>query len=343
MKFRIRIVGVIFAIQLLALVGRLFFWQIIKSADLTSQAYAQQIFGQSVDAPRGDIYTSDGNWLAASNGAWLLFATKPHLNEDTENIANKLAPLWVDPRDEDALLLEVIRINELLSNEESVWIPIKHKVTSDLKRQIEDLEINGLGFDSQEQRYYPESSTAAHLLGFVGKDEAGEDRGYFGLEGYYDLTLSGNPGFVERESNAIGAPLLFGRSKEISATSGIDLIAHIDKRIQILVEETLAEGIEKYGAVSGNVVVINPENGGVLAMASYPSYDPKSYFEYGDSLFRNPIISDSFEPGSIFKPLIMASALAGHTLKYKNANIDPSQMEININKGVSKFSIAIII
>ncbi len=143
----------------------------------------------------------------------------------------------------------------------------------------------------------------------MGRDDEGSEKGYFGLEGYYDLALSGRHGFVARESDAKGAPILFGNSKEASAITGVDLVTHIDKTIQMIIEEKLKKAIEDYGAKSGNVVIMDPNTGAILGMAALPSYDPGSYFDYSNELFKNPTISDAFEPGSIFKPIVMASAL----------------------------------
>jgi len=146
-------------------------------------------------------------------------------------------------------------------------------------------------------------------LGFVGKNEGGGDQGYFGLEGYYDLVLSGKPGFIRREKDASGVPILEGVNKEIEAVRGVNLLTHIDKTIQLTIEKKLKEGMEKYGSDSGTVIVMDPKNGAILAMSSYPSYDPDNYYEYGDEYFSNPAISDTFEPGSVFKVIVMASGL----------------------------------
>jgi cell division protein FtsI/penicillin-binding protein 2 len=178
-----------------------------------------------------------------------------------------------------------------------------------VKKNIEALRIKGIGFESQEARYYPEGSSAAQILGFVGKDENGGDIGYFGLEGYYNLPLSGKSGFLGREKDARGAPILVNGVNQVSAVSGVNLKTNVDKRAQLLVEEKLKEGIDKYGASGGHVTIMDPTSGRVMAMAGYPSFDPQEYVKYGDSLFKNPVISDTFEPGSIFKVLVMAAGL----------------------------------
>ena len=289
-----------FGISFLLLSFKLFFWQIIKGKDLSNSAKGQYQVGQVMEAPRGNILAADGSPLAMRRDAWLLFAEPPNLKEKPDKIAEKLAPI---------LEKDFSEIFSLLSKKGSVWVPIEHKLSSEVKGNIEALGFMGIGFEKEEDRYYPEASVAAQLLGFVGKNEEGGNVGYFGLEGYYDLTLSGRKGYREGDKDAQGSPILLGNFKESSALRGVDLVTTINKTVQLTIEKKLKEGIEKYGAKGGSVVVMDPSTGKILGMASYPSFDPKKYQEYGDVFFKNPVISDTFEPGSIFKVLIMASAL----------------------------------
>ena len=295
---------------------RLFYWQIYKGTELSIQARGQQQSGITLSAPRGEILASDGTWLAASTEAWLVFANTRELNEDASLIADKLALLFVeDLSDKEELLKEAGRIKDLLNKKNLVWVSIKQKVDSETKEKIEGLKIKGIGFERQEGRFYPEASVAAHLLGFVGKNRDGGDQGYFGLEGYFDVVLSGKPGFLMREKDAAGLPIAAGKSRESAAISGVNLLTHIDKGIELNLDYKLREGIEMYGASGGTAIVMDPKTGGVIAMSSYPSYDPKKYYDFGDKFFLNPAISMSFEPGSVFKILVMASALDAEVVK----------------------------
>jgi len=261
-------------------------------------------------APRGEILASDGSWFVARGDSWLVYAALPKILEDSKEVAEKLAPYFIDSnKTRKDLLVEIDRLTSLLEKDSAVWIPLKNRVSTGTKTEIEKLNIEGIGFERQEIRVYPEASSAAHLLGFVGKSSDGEEQGYFGLEGYYHLTLSGKPGYLSRESDARGVPILLGNSQKISAIEGINLVTSIDKPVQLNVNKKLKDGIETYGAAGGSVIVMDPKSGRVLAMASYPSYDPAEYFKYGDALFNNPVISSSFEPGSVFKVIVMASAL----------------------------------
>lgn len=310
MQTRIKLIAAFFLTIFILLSIRLFFWQIIRGKDLSAQARDQYRTGKDIVAPRGNILASDSTWLVARGEAWLVYASLPDIKDDPRKIADKLAPFFLEEETEKPeVLAEVERIYSLLTKKEIVWVPVKHKISPEVKKNIEALGLEGIGFEKQETRMYPEASSAAHLLGFVGKDAEGEDIGYFGLEGYYNAPLSGKPGFLGRERDARGLPIGIGDMTEVIAIAGVDLLTHIDKTIQLLLDKKLSEGIEKYGAVGGTAIVMNPENGAILAMSAFPSYDPASYSEFGDEYFKNPIVSDSFEPGSIFKILVMAAGL----------------------------------
>lgn len=324
--FRIRLASVGFLFVVLVLVVRLFYWQVVKGQELSSRGYFQQQTASKVVAQRGDILARDGTWLAASLDAWRVYVERPQFADNPRDVAKKLALLFVEKategeaRDADsqenpeerykeALEKEEARIESLLSNDKLVWIPIKNRVSRKVREEIEKLGIPGVGFELEENRAYPEASSAAQLLGFVGKDDAGFDKGYFGLEGYYDESLAGKHGFKSGEASALGVPIIFGANKEGAAVRGVNLITHIDKVVQLALEKHLKMGLERYGAVSGSIIVARPKDGAILAMASLPSYEPSKYFDYGDDFFRNPVISDGFEPGSIFKPIVMAAGL----------------------------------
>lgn len=312
MQKRLKFLALIFLTAFFCLLARLFYWQIIKAKEISAQAKRQYQTGRSLDAPRGNILASDSTWLAGRKEGWLVYASLPDLDSDTDFIADKLAPLFTDKESDNIIqseLNEANRLKNLLTKSSVVWVNLKDRVDSETKSNVEVLNIAGIGFEPQELRAYPESSVASHLLGFVGKNKEGYDQGYFGLEGYYDLVLSGKPGFMTRESDAKGIPILLQDEQEVNAQSGVALLTHIDKGIQISIEDKLKKGIEKYGAKGGTVIVINPKNGAIYAMSSYPQYDPEKYYEFENEDFKNSAISNTFEPGSVFKVVVMASAL----------------------------------
>lgn len=194
-------------------------------------------------------------------------------------------------------------------NEDLHWVSLNRKIDLSAKQRLEKLELKGIGFDETSLRFYPEGSSSSHLLGFVASDAYGEEAGYFGLEGFYNGELKGKKGLLTQEKDALGLPILIGKFLVQEAKPGKTLTLSLDRTIQHIVEEKLKTGLEKYGAKGASAVVMDPKTGKILAMASYPDYDPLRAFEFPNSHHRNPITADSYEPGSTFKVLVMAAAL----------------------------------
>lgn len=295
---KIRALSALFLFLFLVLITRLAYWQIIKRSDLSRQARAQYKSTEILKAGRGNVLAPDGSFWVVRSEAWRVVANPTQI-KNPEKIAKNISSTESDFEN----------MLNLLNKKDSVWITLKEKIGSDEKKSIEAQDFPGISFEQQELMVYPEASVAAQILGFVGKNENGDDTGYFGLQGYYNLALSGKSGLVSRDSDAGGAPILYGSKRQVDALIGTDLVTSLDKRIQITLYNKLKEGVEKYGAKGGLIIVMEPTTGAILGMESLPSYDPGRYWEYGDPFFKNPAISDSFEPGSIFKVLVMASAL----------------------------------
>lgn len=325
-KSRVATIQIVFLLLFGILFYRLFHWQIVQGKVLSAQARGQYEYKSEVDAPRGSILASDGSYLVTSGRAWTIAAALPEMKDDDgpldkKKIADTLAPYFVQNNaDEEESLKnhihdEADRIYTLITKDKIMWTPLKSRVSDTTKKQIEELHINGIHFEPEEIRQYPESSAAAHIVGFVGKNKDGANQGYFGLEGYYDTSLSSKNGYVSREADPMGAPILLGESREVSAIAGVDLVTNIDTSVQLTLEKRLKEGIEKYGAKSGSVVIMDPKTGAILGMGAYPSYDPANYWEFGDTYFSNPIVSQTFEPGSIFKVLVMAAGLDAQVVR----------------------------
>ena len=156
---------------------------------------------------------------------------------------------------------------------------------------------------------YPESSMAAHLVGFVGSDENGKDQGYFGVEGYYDRELGGKDGMLQLEKDIRGQPILVGQSRRIEPEDGRSLVLWLDRTVERIAEKRLLEGISKYGAKEGSVVVMDPKTGGILGLAAFPSYDPGKFSEFAPDAYKNPVVAGTYEPGSTFKVLVMAMGI----------------------------------
>lgn len=296
---RISLISGVLFIAFLCVISRLFYWQIVMGETLRSQASKQYYLEFVLPAARGSILASDDSPLVMNTPAYLAYA-QPKLITDFQQFATSVST---------ALSVERTKLLAEISEEGRLWVPIAHKIETPVMEILKKSKIAGLDFEYESKRYYPESSSAAHLLGFVGSDQNGLDKGYFGLEGFYDRELRGIEGHIQIEKDVRGAPILIGQENRIEAQDGRSLGLWIDRVIQRSVEKRLLEGIVKYGAAAGSVVVMDPKTGGVLAMASYPSYDPEKFPEFDKSLYVNPIVGSSYEPGSTFKVLVMAAAL----------------------------------
>lgn len=278
---------------------RLFYWQIIKSESLQVAAVRQYFLEFSVPAMRGSIYTSDGKPLVMNQLAYLVYAQP----KDIENIADfsrSIAPvLGKDPKD----------LIDALSVPDRVWAPLARKVDSEVVDKLKELNLKGIGFEKESKRFYPEGSMAAQLVGFVGSDENGGDKGYFGLEGYYDRELRGKDGKLQLEKDVRGNPIVIGQAKRFEPEDGRNLRLWLNRTIQYIAETKLIDGIKKYGAKEGIIAIMDPKTGGILAMANYPTYDPRRYYDFDKEFFKNPQVASSYEPGSTFKAVVMSAAL----------------------------------
>ena len=167
--------------------------------------------------------------------------------------------------------------------------------------------LRGLVWYPQLRRSYPEKTIAANILGFDTYKEKENGKGQYGVEEYYNDILAGNP---QKISLALD-PYMIGDIPQVPA--GASIILTIDREIQAMVEQKLDEAVTKNGAASGTVIIMDPRNGEILAMASQPRIDPNNYWMYEkelkDKIPYNRAVSETYEPGSVFKPLTMAAAL----------------------------------
>jgi len=255
---------------------------------------------------RGNIYDCHGYLLAAASTLYDLGAT-PGMG-DVEVLADRLAALLDMSRDD---------ILELLNSEGS-YVRLKRRVSPAEVDTVRGWGVAGLSVDPWPSRVYPNKELAASVLGFAADDA----KGYYGVEGYYDETLAGESGFRDTDYDDLGCLFLRVRPPR----DGADIFLTLDRNIQSVVEDALAAAVGENEAERGHVIVMDPSTGAILAMATYPSYDPNDFVEVDDELFVNPMVSDHYEPGSVFKVVTMASALdagivSGSTTYYDSGQI----------------------
>lgn len=305
MKQRLNLLLLAFVVLFSLVILKLFYWQILDTKRLAALAAAQYQTKREIPASRGKIFSRDNYPLVMNSKAYLLYVNPQKLEISPFELADKLKPF-----------IDVEKIDfSAISDKKYLWYPLAKQISTEAKEGIEKLKIDALGFEESEVRFYPEGSSSAQLLGFVGEDEAGRKKGYFGLEGYYDHEISGKEGAKYYEKDALGRPISLTQVFEEKPIAGRNLVLNLDRSLQFFAEKYLKKGIETTGAVSGSAVIMDPFTGAVLAMASYPSYDPAKYFLYEEDLYRNPVISSSFEPGSIFKVVAMAAGIDSGAVK----------------------------
>lgn len=321
MRHRLRLLQLFFLIFTLSIFARLFYWQVLISDKLSAQAESQHFNINEIPAKRGEIKTTDQYSLVSNQPTFTVFASVKELDKTPEQIAKLLTPLFLDYElkqkvspSTDVEVKERTRqitadIEKNLSDDKLIWVALKKRIPTTLMEEIKKLNIKGVGFQSTQDRFYPEGSMAAQVLGFVGSDSTGGDQGYFGLEGFYNSELRGRNGKLKEEVDSMGRPILVGQTIGATAEDGRSLLTTIDRSVQYIAEKKLAVGIKKYGAKAGSVLIMDPKTGGILAAAHLPSYDPARFGQYDQSLYKNPMVGDLYEPGSTFKVITMAAAL----------------------------------
>lgn len=303
------------------IISRLFYWQIIKGSQLQAAAENQYYRTIVKEGSRGMIYTADNFPLVTNREVYRLFA-QPHLlkispEQAAEQLTQILAKYELTNTDkegeEETLATELhtaVKQDLLnkLSSPKSKWISLYSDLPLEIKEQIEELAIFGLGFDAYEKRHYPEASMAAHITGFVGKNEAGQDVGYFGIEGALEKELQARSTRSTVFTDALGLELV-NKAQPTRPVDGRDVTITVRRDIQHLIEQELVKGMEKYGAKSGEIIVMEPSTGKIMGMTAQPSYSQAQFFKFPAEYYKNPSLADLYEPGSTFKILTVAAGI----------------------------------
>ena len=297
---KIKLLLYLFVTFFIFIIVKLFYLQILNPYN-TSTDYLKT---RKILAERGEIFDTNKEPLVTNQTTYLLYGEPKKIKEKERLIREISEILKVDQATVEGRIID-----------RKDWVAIKSGISSEDKERISSLRIKGIGFNEESRRYYPESSLSAQLLGFVGKNKEGDSVGYFGIEGFYDKDLSGLPGLVKSEQDLIGRPIFFGTQERVEPENGRDLILTVDKSVQQIVKNQLTKGLEKYQAKQGCVIAADPNNLSILALSCLPDFDPDKYYQFSEDYFKDPAISDLYEPGSIFKPLIMAAAIEEKAVK----------------------------
>lgn len=314
---RSRIVFVVMTIGFMAVIARLFYWQVVQAAQLQAAADNQYSKSKTLTGSRGLIFSSDNYPLVANETVYRLFAQPKIISEQPSKLADELTEILLTELPEASTTAEYKKQTELLENQlanklsqtDKNWISLFQPLSQQTKERIETLNIFGLGFDEYEQRWYPEASIAAHVTGFVGKNEDGEDTGYFGVEGALNKELSARRSLSTVITDALGRKLLGNKDSDAGLIDGRSVTTTIRRDIQYLLYTNLESAMERYGAKSGEIIVIEPSTGKILGMVALPNYDPAHFSEYPSEYYKNPSIVSTYEPGSTLKVLTVAAGI----------------------------------
>lgn len=297
-NLRINIFCAVIVVLFSFIIFRLFQIQVINASKYKAQAREQQWNRKVIPAKRGSIYTSDAYPLAISYTAYNLYIDKNQIKDES-----KLKKILTDniPDIENTL-------DNFLNDPNRKWYKIAENLSWDKKNDLLAENVSGFHFEEVYLRKYPESPMLGNVMGYVGSDEFSNYKGFFGLEQYYEGDLRGQHGWNLQEISARGDPILWAGSDIIDPIMGSDLYLTIDRNIQYSVDQMLNEGALRYGAKSGLVIIMNPQNGKIIAMSNYPSVDANENNQ-DIELFRNISIATVYEPGSVMKAITMAAAI----------------------------------
>lgn len=320
LKFwRVNLILVFFVSLWLAIIGKLFFIQVLHFDFYKALAQGQQRFLSQVQGERGEIFLKDKekDIPLAVNRTWSFCYISPQEIKNEEETADSLSKILSLEKNET-----LDKINS--QDEGSLFLILKQKLNEEEISNIKKINLPGIYIAEENLRDYPQDSLASHIVGFLG----GEGKGQYGIEGYFDDILIGKEGFLEGEKGPLGLFFLDPKSSLLEK-KGSDILLTIDYNIQFMAEKLLKEAKEKLDFKEGNIIVMDPKSGKILALAQYPVFDLNSYSkEKNLDIFQNSAIQKIFEPGSVFKPITMAAALDQEKITPQTTYTDPGVIRI---------------
>jgi cell division protein FtsI (penicillin-binding protein 3) len=331
---RVVLVGVVFILAWLGIGYRLFQVQVVEAATFVADGENQRIRVEDIAAKRGTIFDRDGIELAVTVDMPTVVAD-PSLISDPDGTAQVLAPLV------GATVADLI---EKLDRPDARFAYVAKHISPDQEEQLRasidavaecrsgddpevcPTELDGIYIRSEPYRVYPARDLAAQILGFVQQDT---QEGLEGLEAHYNDVLTGTPGTQILERDPEGNPIPLGELLVEPATAGVDIRTTIDREIQFVAQQAAAEAVADTGAASATIVVLNPQTGEILAMATAPTYDPNDRQSIDAAAVRNRAVTDVYEPGSTAKVITVAAALDQGLVKPQDTWWVPAEYEVD--------------
>ena len=298
---RIYFLFILFSITFLLIIYRLVFIQYLNASEFKSYAEFQHIGEFVLDSRRGKILDRNGDELAISLNERTVYAN-PKLVVDSEYESKILAEI---------LELDVENVKEKLDSKDLGFVYIQRKVSPEKTEKIVEYNLPGIYFQNEARRYYPLNDIAASVIGFAGVD----NNGLAGIELQYEKVLRGIDGKAIAEKDVFGNIIPGENNTYIEPVDGKDVVLTIDSQIQYIAQEKLEEVVSEFGALSAISIVMNPKTGEIYSIAAYPGFDLNNYQEADPELYKISGISFTYEPGSTFKIINIASAIENNSVR----------------------------
>jgi cell division protein FtsI (penicillin-binding protein 3) len=293
-RFRMMLVALSLCLWALVIGLRLVQIQLFERESYVRQAVRQSEQTMDLDPRRGPILDRNGHELAVSVDAESIYALPPEVQDPPRTAAALARALGLDAAGRRELVLTLQR------NRGFVWV--RRKVTPRAARAVKDLQLPGIGFVTENRRYYPKRELASQVLGYVGLDNTGMS----GIEYEFEEQIRGKAAKVTVHLDARRRPV--GHTEKPS-TEGHTIVLTLDESIQYVTERELERAVHDTGSLSGVAVVMDPRTGEVLALANRPTFNPNSWAAFSSARWRNRAVADAYEPGSIFKIITAAAGL----------------------------------
>src|SRR5450759_2366318 len=301
LKLRLVSVLIFFLVLFIALFSRAFQLQVLSGEKLKNLAQRQHMATLQLQPERGMIYDRNGEKLAVSVLADSVCADPTRIADPVRASQQIAGILNLDKQ---------VVMKKILEPKSFCWLA--RRISPDQPANVANVEIKGIFLFKEPQRFYPNGQLAAHLLGFVGADVNGLE----GLENKYDDILKGKPEKLAWARDAKGKKIFLPvGNNEAKKDESVNLVLTIDSRIQYLVETHLKEAVVSKGAKGGIAIVMDPKTGEILAMANEVGFNPNNINGLTPEKWRNRAVTDYFDPGSTFKPFLVAGALEEKTIR----------------------------
>ncbi|MBI5071875.1 penicillin-binding protein 2 [Candidatus Falkowbacteria bacterium] len=350
---RLKLIRVIIFLFAGVIAFRLFSLQVLSNDFYSALAAGQHDIYKEIFPERGRILMQESGGSESSNEKLYPLATNqslyliyvdPRKIKNADELAEKLVDILYmrEVKEDEGLTAEEIEAIEKsekeklkeeflakLKKENDPYEPLRHGVTEASLAKIKELGAEGIGYIEEEARYYPENNLGSHFLGFVGTKD-NKKVGQYGLEGYFEKELGGVQGFLASEKDVGGRWIPVSGREWQKAEDGADIVITIDRNIEYFACGKLKEAVERNDADGGTVIVMDPKTGAIIAMCSYPDFNPNEYAKVEDiNIYNNPAVFSQYEPGSIFKAITMAAALDVGKITPTTTYVDEGEIKVD--------------